>query len=167
MNNKSKNLRSQSGLSLVELLVAMIIAAILLLTVGALSRISIASQRRSFNEMQVHADLSYGFKLLRNRIREHGFATDTPGSGSWLGDRILVRNGAFGVYQNTNTEDFVYVPDISDESIREVLLSVPNAGILNLTLSNLTPPRTITVQIDGETNGIRFEMLTTVTKRGS
>ncbi|MCK4882973.1 MAG: prepilin-type N-terminal cleavage/methylation domain-containing protein [Candidatus Omnitrophica bacterium] len=170
MNIKCKILTSRSGLSLIELLVAMLIAAILLLTVGVLSRISIVTQRRSFNEMQIQADISYGFKFMRNRIREYGFGTDTPGS-PWLSDRILVNGGAFGIYQKTNTKDFVYALDAGnpDPDVMKVILSVPNAGELNLDLplSDLAPPRTITVQIDGEKNNIPFDMVMTVTKRGS
>ena len=163
-----KDLRSQSGTSMVELLVSVVIAVIVLLTIGAISQVAIRSHNRCFNETEIYADVSYGLKLMQKRVRESmSVAVDTPG-GSWTGSRVVIGNktgndSAFGLYQNTGTLDFVYVPDVTVEATREVITSVPVAETITLTPTLGTG--SVEVQIQGEKSGVPFDLSTVIMRR--
>ena len=169
MSLKYRKLRSENGVSLVEVLVAMIIALVLLLSIGVISRISIRTHTKYCSETQIYADISCGFKMIQKHIRESsGANVDTPGALPWVGSRIVVVNGVgnnsvFGLYQNTDSVDFVYLENIADENDREVILSVPNADTVTLTL--ISGAKLFEVQIQGEKGGVPFDMSTTILRR--
>ncbi|MBN1869047.1 MAG: prepilin-type N-terminal cleavage/methylation domain-containing protein [Candidatus Omnitrophica bacterium] len=165
-----KNIKSQRGVSLVELLIAMLIASILILSLWVVSRIAISSHAKYYRETQVYADISYGFKLMQRHVRESKGISVAAASGNWVGSRVVIRhsvgnNSAFGIYYNavTNTNDFVYVPDVTNETNREVITSVPVSE--TITLLPTLGTGSVTVQVHGEKGGIPFDMKTVILRR--
>ncbi|MCK5013961.1 MAG: type II secretion system protein [Candidatus Omnitrophica bacterium] len=169
MNLKYGKLRSENGVSLIEVLVAMVIAFVIFLSIGVISKISISTHTKYCNETRIYADISYGFKLIQKHIREANIVNppDAPGA-PWIGSRIVVAPDVgnyhvFGLYQNTDSVDFVYLKDITDENDRVVILSVPNTGTVTLTL---TPGvKLFEVRIQGEKGGVPFDMSTMIMRR--
>lgn len=119
LNPRSK---SQKSFTIIELLAVMIIGSILLLSVGVISIIAMRSHENYRRESQVYNDISYGFELIKNRVRRTTFApdtlTDTP---PWVGKALVVeylyleddgtttkRTETFGVQQQGCVTDFVY-----------------------------------------------------------
>jgi hypothetical protein len=153
------------------MLVALIISALLALSLGVLSMISAGTGAKYKSEMEIYVDIAYGFKLMQKHVREMEIARDPlPPAGAWTGERLYIDNrsgkdGVFGLYQNAAADsvDFVFVPDQDDESAREVLLSLPNPATvaLNITRSG----NAYTVHIEGEKDAVPFDMSTVILKR--
>ena len=163
--------QNSSGASLVELLVAIIITSVLALSVGVISMISIRSSAKYKSEMEIFSDIAYGFKLMQKHVRGMEIAREPVApSGSWASDRLYIDNktghdSIFGLYQNalTNSVDFVFVPDQSDETVREVILSVPNPAMISLTLAR--SGNKYQVQIKGEKDKVPFDLSTVILQR--
>ena len=168
---RPEKLKSSSGVTLAEMLVALIIVAVLALTVGVISKISVGTSKKYSGEIEIYSDLSYGFKLMQKHVREMGIANDPDAPGApWIGPRLLIDNNvgidsAFGLYQNTatNTVDFVFLPDLSDPMVREVLFSASDTTppTLNITRTG----NSYIVRILGVKNSVPFDMSTTIKQR--
>ena len=174
---KMHTLKNRTGVSLVELLVALLLSAVLALSVGVISKISVGTSAKYKSEMDIYADIAYGFKMMQKHIREMDLTTNPepidpndPPIAPWVSQRLLINyesgnDGVFGLYPNavTNSVDFVFVPNQIDETNREVLLSVPNPATvaLNITRSG----NAYTVRIQGTKNNIPFDMSTVILKR--
>ena len=141
--------KSENGFSLMELLVSMICAAVLMLAVGVLSSMANSSFNKISSQQQIYNDISYGFKLMQNRVRGAlgSVSKSTAPTTSWFNmsvsgtgtpEWLEVDKGAFGIYQSPGStqKDFVYMSDkAADASVaanRETIFSVPDA---NLTLT--------------------------------
>ena len=74
-------MRSKNGVSLVELLVSIVVASILILTIGVLSDIPQKSYKKINSEQQIYNDISYGFKLMQNKVRASSILSITAVSG--------------------------------------------------------------------------------------
>lgn len=165
---KNKILKTNTGFTLVDMIIAMMIAAVVVLTAGTISSISVRSHTKNFEEGQIYTEISYGFKQMQKYIRERGAIIDTPG-GSWVGERFVINtenilvNQAFGLYQNGSNVELVYVPDITDETTRDVIFSTPASGNVSLDLTKSTDE--YTVQISGDKSGIPYDLIMTVTGR--
>jgi hypothetical protein len=70
------------------------------------------------------------------------------------------------IYHNitTKSNDFVYVPDVMDETIRDVIMSIPDSEPVPIFVPN-SVGNSITVQIQGEKGGVPFKMSTTILRR--
>lgn len=168
-------MKNKAGFTLVELLISIIIASIIILTAGGLSRISLNSFYKALNKQQIHNDLSYGLKLIRNRFRNAEASSvrkNTSASGSWVGKTLLeIGNEAFGIYQTNNSSklEFVHLPDKSNENNREVLLTIPDGDLMwTVTCDPSCPgPNAITVVLKRikDNNPIPFYMETTIARR--
>lgn len=101
-------LNPNKGFTIIELLVVMIIASIFLLSVGIISIIGIRSYDKYRRESQIYNDISYGFELIKNRVRRTPVAPDTPTGGPWVGKALVVGEDTFGVQQQGCFRDFVY-----------------------------------------------------------
>ena len=162
-------MKNKNGFSLVELLISIVIASILILTVGVLSSIANSSFNKINNVQLIYNDISYGFKLLQNKVRTSPTISVTAVSGSWVSPRVTVDAGNFGIYRNTTnnppTREFSYDNGIT----REVILSVsdPNnsSTILDLTATLSATLKATTVTITGIKNNIPFDIQTTIWKR--
>lgn len=166
-------MKNRNGFSLIELLISLIVAAIIVLTAGTLSDIGLITFNKQSSKQAVYNDLSYGLKLIRNRFRNADSSSvkkNTAASSSWLNNtRLEINNEAFGIYKpnNSTQRDFVYLKDKSDESKREVILSVPE-GDLDWTISCDTvcpSPDAVTIVLKGTKNKNPFHMETTIARR--
>ena len=94
----------------------------------------------------------------------HGMAMNLVTAGSpWIGQKLEVGNAAFGLYQTTNSKDFVYLDSKSDETNREVILSVENSETINLNF--VVNGKTLTVSLDGTKSKVPFNFTTKITRR--
>ena len=163
--------KCKSGFSLAELLVAMIISVVLALTVGVISTISLKADKKYRDEIQVHTDAAYGFKLIRKYVRESSdFSIDTSPPGPWVSDRVKLditgfeeTDRAFGLYQNGTNVDFVFLPDETDETNREIILSVPT-GNISLNVTN-PAANSITLDLQVTKDGYTYNISTTAMRR--
>ena len=160
-------MKNRNGFSLVELLISLIIASILVLMVGVLSSIANSSFNKISSEQQTYNDISYGFKLLQNRVRASSTLSIAAASGSWVSQRVSVSAGSFGIYRNTTSNPATREFSYDDGTTREVILSVPDPNnsstVLDLTATQNT--NAVTVTITGTKNKIPFNIQSTVTRR--
>lgn len=166
-------MKNKSGFSLIELLISIIVASIVILTAGGISKISLISYNKELSKQETYNDLSYGLKLIRNRFRnaEAGSVRNyIPASGVWAGQTLLeIGNEAFGIYKpnNTSQRDFVHLPDKSNANNREVLLTVPDDNLVwTITCDPTCPgPNAVTVVISGIRKKNPFHLETTIARR--
>ena len=166
-------MRNKNGFSLTELLVSIVVASILILTIGVLSSIANGSFNKISSEQQTYNDISYGFKLMQNRVRiaSSMSKTTTKPNPPWVNsEELVVDNVAFGLYQASGgtKRDFVYLADKNDETNRETIFTVPDANLswtLTCNPSSCSSPKSITLILTGKKDNIPFDMETTVMKR--
>jgi len=172
-------MKNQKAYTLCEMLISLVMTSILVLSMWSISSIGTNSQKRVAAEAQVLNDIHYGFKFLQNRVREASALYPEAATGSWVSQKLIVDHHAFGLFQNDDTTDFVYLPDKDDETNREVIFSVPSTG--NVTLNFYKPPESagsvwpaaqdgdelnvVRAELVGEKQRIPFEMLTTIMRR--
>ena len=166
-------MKNQKGFSLVEMLVSLIMAAILILTVGVISTIANSSFSRLNKEQQIYNDISYGFKLLQYKVRASSSIAEGNRSAPWVsGEHFLVDTGAFGLYQtNATTTDFVY----DNGAQRETIFSVPQPGNITLSFPVAITSQSVTVRLVGkklatvgsfgDRNYVSFDIQTTALRR--
>ena len=156
-------MKNNNGFSLVELLVSIIIASILVLTVGVLSSVANSSFNRLNSEQQIYNDLSYGFKLLQYKVRGSSSIATGNRASPWIsGKHFLIDGGAFGLYQSSSTEtDLVYD---NGTQIEKILL-VPQPGSVNLSFPVAITSQAVTVRVSGAKNNVSFDMQTTIARR--
>jgi len=153
MNNK--------GITLVELLVSIIASAILMLTIGVLSELAVASSRELRLEADIFNDIMYGTKILQKKVRESANCIPVTPGGLWIGERLDCGIEAIGVYNNSGAYELVYMQDKTGTAREPILLvSDTNLGI-NFTLNS----DAITVRITGSKDNIPFDIVSTVTTR--
>ncbi|HEY7710609.1 MAG TPA: prepilin-type N-terminal cleavage/methylation domain-containing protein [Candidatus Entotheonella sp.] len=147
MNNDSQLKSHQNAFTLVELLISMIVASILMLTIGVLSVIASSSFTRLNREQAIYNDIAYGIKLMQHRIRSAVGITPQSVGNPWLGRQIEVQyidnNGAlqttlFGVCQVATGSQLVHRPNAATACAdADVILSAAAAtgDSVNLTLN--------------------------------
>jgi prepilin-type N-terminal cleavage/methylation domain-containing protein len=188
-------MRNKNGFTMVEILMAMLIIAILVLIIGILSEIASNTYNKLNKKQQIYNDISYGLKLMQQRVRSSQSSvvklTGKPNPPWVNGEEVTIdtaivngisQNGGFGLYQASGTtqRDFVYLPDKTDETKREAIFSVYGccdaSNDLNFTVtcssSNPGNPNdcslgvtAITVIISGIKEKIPFDMESTILKR--
>ncbi len=188
-------MKNNKGFSITELLIALLITAILVLIIGILSQIANSSYNKANLQQQIYNDLSYGLKLMQQRVRGSQSSVIKLTSKSnppWVNaqeltiDTAVVNGGSqnvgFGLYQESGStqRDFVFLADKNDETRREALFSVSGccdtSNDLNFTVTcDSTNPlnpsdcstgvKSITVSITGQKNKIPFDMESTILKR--
>ena len=162
-------MKNNRGFTIVELLVSMIVSGILILTIVYISSISRNSYQKVLDEAAVFDDITYGFKLMQNRVHQTSGVTIESATGSWASQKLVVENGdvdnVFGLYDSGNTIDFVYLDNKDYESQREVLFSIPipSTETPNLTFSQ--NGKALTAHFTGTKNKIKFDLTTTIQRR--
>ncbi len=160
MNNKNES-------SLAELLISMIIAAILFLTIGSLSSIANSSYNKINKQKEIYNDISYGFKLMQNRVRGavDTVKKETKPNPPWVGGEWLVADSAaFGLYKDLGNTNFVYLANKNDESKRETIFSVPGDN-LNWKVTCQPSCTSLALTLSGNKDNIQFDMGTTILRR--
>ena len=163
-----KNIKDKRAFSLTEMLVSIVVAAILVLTIGVISSISTGTYAGLTKEAQVYNDISYGFKLMQNKVRSsNNQIIISPVSSPWVSQQLNVGANKFGIYQNGSMNEFSYFDGVK----REVIFAVPSNQVFNLTFPLFsTDSATVRVdgeilRVDGEKDKIKFDMSTTILRR--
>ena len=155
----------KKGYTYTELLMSLAISSFVVLSIGAASNIGRRSYEKTIEETRVYTDISYGFKLMQNRIHRAKSLSTQAASGSWVSSRLIIDDRAFGLYQATGSPmiDFVYLADKDDENTREVILSVSTNASVNFTVT--INGKAATVRLYGQKKNIPFDVSTTVVRR--
>ena len=115
-------------------------------------------------ESSIYNDISYGFKLIQDRVHKSKTIAVETATTPWLGQKLITGNEAFGVYyQVGSSQDFVYLPDKNDDSNRKVILSVLDTDVLNAAFT--INGGKVTVTLSGSKGEIPFNISTTVKSR--
>ena len=173
-------MKNNRAFSIVELLVGIIVSSILILTIGVISSMGNAGHTKALNTQVLYNDISYGFKLIKNKVRSsdsiavNATPTDPPWKSSVLlvnhqqvvGGVATVVQGAFGVYQaaSSTTQAFVYMPDVSVPATFESILSLSTTETLNLIFTSVTAS-SLTMQLNGQKDNIPFDVTNVVLRR--
>lgn len=162
--------RKQNGFSLVELQVALVISAIMIMAVAAIVNISSNAYSKLRRESEVYADLGYAMKMLSNRVRESSLVSVETGPADpvWVGSEVLrVDNGAFGLYRPVNSDqaEFAYVPNVADTGHRETLMPLGTDFDTNL-FDFAAQDGVVTIkEINGNKDGVPFALPEVIIKR--
>jgi len=133
------------GVSLVELQVSLLIASILVLTIGAIAGVSQTSFRKARYEASVYNDLTYVFKKIQSRVRSAVTEIDSE-------DIVLRQAG--------DDKELVYFSQTGNE---EVLFSFKKYEELNLVIENLQEK--VMVTLEGIKDDVPFKLSSTVIRR--
>jgi len=153
----------RKGVTLIEMLIVMVVASILLLTIGTLSSIGNKSYKKIVRQAAIYNDIAYGFKLISNRVHKtRSISLETP-SSPWVGDKFIVGSEAFGLYKTSSTMDFVHLPDKDDSANQETIFSVSNSDTINVSWS--ISGESVTCQISGSKDNIPFSLTSTAVQR--
>jgi len=153
-------MRYTQGITIVELLVVLVIAAVMLLGVNAFSNIGNQSYQTLLEEASVYNDISYAFKLMQSRVHSvHRSKIQSSGS------ELITENEKFGTYTHSGGRDLVYYPNRYDESINQVIFSVPDTGTLNFAYNINAIAGDVEVTLEGTKGEVPFDISTKIKSR--
>ena len=162
-----KNIKNNRAFSLVEMLISIVVAAVLVLTIGVISSLSTSTYASLTNEAKAYNDITYGFKLMQNRVRASSSLGLTAASGSWVSQRVAVSAGSFGIYRDTTHSPATREFSFDNGVTREIIFSQPDpansSAVLNLTATPGT--NSVTVTISWTQNNVLKNMSTVMLKR--
>lgn len=150
-------MRSEKGITIIELLVVLIVGAVMLIGVNAISSIGNRSHRKLMEEGTIYNDISYVFKLLQSRVHRSKIQSD--------GAELVTGNEKFGVYVHSGGRDLLYYPNRLNTSINQVLFSVPDPGTLNFAYDINETAGDVDITLTGERNEVSFNMTTKIRSR--
>lgn len=94
---------SEYAFTVVELLTALAILAVIILSVGMISSISIGSHEKMRKEAQVYNDIQFGFNLMKHACRHaQTVQVDLSQNTLTFGDITFKENNADFIYTDTN-----------------------------------------------------------------
>jgi len=173
-----KYINNKKAFSLVEMLVALVVSSIIVLTIGAMSSISLSIHKRTRQEAAVFADITYSLKFIKRQVRGAGslFREDPP-PADWIAPRLILDStSAVGLYNlpgDSSRTELIYLANKDDADIagnKIVLFYVdqgenkdPMDNTINFTFPD--PDSTITIDITGVKNGIPFDITNLTIKR--
>ena len=156
---------NREGFTYIELMIGLIIGAVLILMIGAISSIGNASFDKAMKESSVYNDAFSGLNLIKFFGRKsHTMITTSNASKFGLSPGVLeLDNSAFGL--GSNNKDFVYLNDKSKPGEQTVLIK--DADVLTLTLepqdSSSTNMVTVTLHVKKQKED--FDLSTSVMRR--
>jgi type II secretory pathway component PulJ len=159
-------MKNHCGYTYIEVLISIVISSFVVLTISTVSSISQRSYDKTMREAGIFSEISYGFKLMQNRVRSGKSLTKQSASGQWVSEQLIISNKeAFGLYRPTGsaTIDLVYLKDKSQTNSREVILSVPTSDSVsfNVTING----NSATVRVNGIKKSSAFDMSTVMVRR--
>lgn len=123
------------GFTYSELIVVLVIAAVILLTVSALSSIGNSSYENVRKEAEVYNDIYFGFNLIARYVRSSG----TVGINSnqlTAGNLIFQCNGSdFFYHDSSNNSDHTILSGITNLSCSFVFVPSTNNKVIRVTLN--------------------------------
>lgn len=153
------------GFTSVELIVGLIVGAILVLMIGAISSIGNASFDKAVNESSFYNDAFSGINriMFLGRKAYEINISNTPDS-NWKSQILELDNRAFGLYQPDGAKiDFVFLNDKADLSQRDILVDDADSLTLNLVQSG----RMVTVTLQGQKGKESINLSTSVMMRNN
>lgn len=162
---------NKRGFSLIELQISILIASVLVISIGMVSQISMETYNKYRQEAQIFNDISYGFKFLQSKIRGSGNVIPSTlvaeTDYQWIGQPLQIDNEVFGLYQKLNDEgrDFVYVKDADDITNRDTLFSLAAADNPQWSVSYPTA-QTVQINLNNDDGAeIPFDLSTRIKRR--
>jgi prepilin-type N-terminal cleavage/methylation domain-containing protein len=169
-------MEKSKGLTLAELIIALVISAVILLTIGVISQVGPGSYHKLESESGLYSDIIYGFDLMKNKARAARAVTIEAPRRNWRSDKLILtdvtgNSSAFGLYQPARSQniDFVYLRDSTDETNRDVIFSNPDP-IGNPVTLILTPDAAgeyIDVRLSGTITNESFNLTSGIYMRNS
>ena len=150
-------MRNKKGITIVELLVVLMVGAIMLLGINALSNIGTRSNRRILNEASIYNDIAYAFKLMQSRVHKSTIQNSATA--------LITGSEKFDVYTHAGGRDLVYYPNRFDESINQVVFSVSDTDTLNFNHPVDNSVGNVAITLSGEKDGVPFDITTKIQSR--
>lgn len=86
---------SHKAFTLIELLVGIVVGLIIILTIGAISQISLSSHTKRIQQTNIEKDIVYGFRLIQDRVRNSDACEKKSPAGTWLSDQLRVTHKTY------------------------------------------------------------------------
>ena len=150
-------MRNEKGMTIIELLVVLIITAIMLIGVNAISNIGHQSHRTLLDEASIYNDIAYAFKLLQSRVHSSKIQSN--------GTDLITGSEKFGTYTHAGGRDLVYYPNRYNESINQTIFSVPNPGTLNFSYTINAVAGDVDITLAGDKGEVPFNITTKIRSR--
>ena len=159
---------------MVEMLISILVASILMLTIGVLSSVATGTSTQLRREAEIFNEIMYAYKFIQKHVREASSCGQVTATSPWVNDKLScpqtsgVPGVAFGVYLNGSTRQLVFLKDKNDDNVREVLFEVPDdpsGPDLDMTLIILNSDF-VEVRIIGEKSDIPFNLVSKAKPRG-
>ncbi len=151
-------MKNNEGITITELLVVLIVGAIMLLGVNAISGIGNQSHQKLLDEASIYNDISYAFKLIQSRVHRSKAIKDD-------GTSLVTGDDRFSVYTHSGGRDLMYYPDLSNASANEVIFSVSDTDMLNFAYTVNAIADDVAITLAGTKNEIPFNISTTIKNR--
>jgi prepilin-type N-terminal cleavage/methylation domain-containing protein len=161
------NMQIKKGFTLAELLVTMVISAVLILMVGAISQIAFSSHDQIRKEGDVYSDLFYGLSRMNFSVRKASALSldNTWPNPPWVSSILIVDNSAFGLYRPAGGKiKFVFVPNKTNPGVRENIIEDLDTMSFSFTLSG-TPNKSANVTVQGAKDNEPFNISNFVVTR--
>jgi prepilin-type N-terminal cleavage/methylation domain-containing protein len=155
----------KKGFTLAELLVTMVISAVLILMVGAISQIAFSSHDQIKKEGDVYSDLFFGLSQISFSVRKASVLSLETWSLPWVSNMLIVDNSAFGLYRPTGGKiKFVFVPNKTIPGVRENIIEDLDMMSFTFTLSG-TPAKSVNLTVGGTKDSEPFNISNFVVTR--
>jgi len=154
---------NKGAFTLVEMIVTLAIASLIVMGIAAAINIGNSYYGKLSHETGIYNDVSYGLKMMQNRVHSAKFLSVNTAGSPWSGQRLEVGNELFGIYVSGGNQDLVRLPDKANPNNREIILSVPAGG--SLTLSLTQNGKAVSIRVYGSKYHIPFDVSSTVTRR--
>lgn len=150
------------GFSLMEMEVSLVVAAILVLTIGVLSQISLQADTNKRRTAQIYYDLDYAVRMAQNKIRPSSSIQAAIGMTNWVGTPLMIDSGAIGLWDanaaNGGKRQFIYMSQYFPDPLsgaRDLLMEMPVVDSYNFlnfsyTFTGSAPYKQIQITISGE-----------------
>jgi len=139
------------GFTLTEVVIALLVSGIIILTIGIISQISTDSYMNLRREAELYNEIYSGFDLVERSVRRANatLALDTSANTLTTDDRTFRAKGG---------RDFIYTDSAGDHII------LANASNLTF-IPSLTNGTLVTVNLAGEKDKTPFNLTINVTRR--
>jgi len=156
-------MKIKKGFTLAELLVTMVISAVLILMVGAISQIAFSSHDQTRKEGDVYSDLFYGLSRMSFSVRKAStLSLDNTWPLPWVSNMLIVDNSAFGLYRPVGGKiKFVFVPDKTNPGVRENIIE----DLDTMSFAFILNGKSVNVNVQGTKDNEQFNISNFVATR--
>lgn len=159
-------MKNKNAFTMVELLVSIVVASILILSIGVLSQLSLQSHQKLRKEADLFGEIAYGFKLMHNKAHSSVSLVRNLMGGTWTSDQISVDEGTFGLQDNLNNSNLTDFVFLQSGGTRDIILTAPKSpSPINFLLSNYVVNKTIKIELNRTNDKSPFKFETTLLRR--